>query len=266
MNRGGMALVAVLWAVTLLAGAVGLAAAAVRLGQRTSANRLALVRGRWAAEACLAIAAARSARDRLSDTATVSLGRTVTCTWTVERPDGRLDANHATRDVLERLAQGVGLDDDAARGLADAVLDARRSGEITDLTQLTDLPGADPRLLPHLTVDGSGRVDAAAAAPVVLASLPGMTPEAVDLIVRRRTVGTPLRTLDELAGALSPAGRAALLADYAVLAPVLRFRSSRLLLTARGWVASHGAHPRASVELLVERLPDRLAVLRRRIR
>lgn len=265
MNRSGFALLAVLWTVTLLAAAVGLAAAAARVGQDATANRIALARGRWAAEACLAIAEARAVSGPLADTATVDLGRTTTCAWTVEFPDGRLDANHATREMLERLGSGAGLDREPARAFADAVVAARATAELTDVAQLEDLPRADHRLLEHLTIHGSGRIDALTAAPLVLASLPGMTPEAVDVVVRRRRARRRLASLDELAGVLSPAARAALHARYADLAPLLRFDSSRLLLRAQGWVGSRGPYPRVTIALVVQRLPDRLAVLHRRM-
>ena len=80
-----------------------------------------------------------------------------------------------------------------------------------------------------------------------------------------RAAGRPVSGLDELAGSLSPAGHAVLMASYAELSRIIVFRSSHLVLTAHGWVESHGARPRATIELLVVPLPERLAVLRRRM-
>jgi len=265
MSRRGFALVAVLWTVALLGGVVGLGVAGTRLGQRTTVNRIVMTRGRWAAEACLAIAEARATRDALKDTATIDLGRSVTCRWTIEHPDALLDLNAAPAAVLVRLATMVGLTHDSAQLFAEAMVTQRRRGGFTDVRQIESLPGAK-RILHYLTVDGSGRVDLSTAGTAVLAALPGMTPEAVELLVRRREIGVSVRGVDELSGALSPAGRAALLAEYADLAPIVTFESHRLVLTAEGWVGSYGRYPATTVEIVVERVSDRLAVLQRRIR
>src|SRR6266540_968421 len=103
MNCRGFALLTVLWLITALSSVVGLALAATRLGQRTTLNRIALTRGRWAAEACLAIAQARWAQHRLADTATIDLGRGVQCEWRIEDPTARINVNAAEREVLERV-------------------------------------------------------------------------------------------------------------------------------------------------------------------
>src|SRR5213594_3871461 len=58
-SRRGFALIAVLWVITALAALLGVALATTRLGTLTTRNRVLLARDRWAAEACLAIAAAR---------------------------------------------------------------------------------------------------------------------------------------------------------------------------------------------------------------
>jgi hypothetical protein len=114
-------------------------------------------------------------------------------------------------------------------------------------------------------VDGPGTVNANAAAPQVLAALPGLGPEAVERIVSRRAGGRPLTSLDALAAALSPAGRAALLAEYAALARLLVFGSAQLAIAATGWVAMDSTAPRATIEVVVVPLPSRLAVIRRRL-
>src|SRR5437763_1728769 len=74
-SRRGFALIAVLWVITALAALLGVALATTRLGTLTTRNRVLLARDRWAAEACLAIAAARWADHQLADTATIELGR-----------------------------------------------------------------------------------------------------------------------------------------------------------------------------------------------
>lgn len=251
---------------TLLAGSIAAGTAVARLGHRASANRLALTRGHWAAEACLAIAAARAAGDEMADTDTIDLGRTVTCAWTVDRPDARLDLNRAPKAALTRLTAAVVSADELAEQFATAVVEARRVAAFTTVEQVAAFPGADASLLSLLSVDGSGRVDAATAHAAVLASLPGITPEAVATLVRRRQYDRPIRNFDELGGALSPGGRAAVHASYAELVTLMQFASTRLVISAEGWVGARGTRPRATTEVVLERLPDRLAVLRRRLR
>jgi len=268
MTRRGVALVAVLWTVTLLGATVAAGTAATQLGQRLTGNRLALARGRWAAEACLGIAEGRAARNRLTDTATIDLGRTVTCTWTVGYPDARLDLNRAQQETLVALATGLGVPADSAElfgRLVMAASRARGAAGLSDVRQILSLPGASLRLSPYLTVDGSGRVDAARASQPVLSALPGITTEAAGLILRRREAGFPVSSLDELGGLLSPASRAALHAAYRDLAPLLAFGSGRRTLVVHGWVGSYGERPRATIEVVVEVVGDRLAVLRRRM-
>ena len=75
MNRNGSALLTVLWLTVLLGSISASAVGIARLGAATTANRLALTRGKWAAEGCLALAQARFAETRLvSDLARTSLG------------------------------------------------------------------------------------------------------------------------------------------------------------------------------------------------
>jgi type II secretory pathway component PulK len=266
MNRNGFALIAVLWMVTLLAGITGVSVAAVRIGQRGVQNRVVLTRARWAAESCLAIAGARWSAGTLADTATIDLGRTTTCVWDVRDPTAKLNINTADRLTLARLFVALGLPSDSAQILADAVVSERRVTTFTDIEPLGLLPAFDTRVLPFVTVDGPGPVNALAASRVVLSALPGLIPEAVHRITIMRDRGRPPTGLDQLAGELSPAARAALLAHYAELSRTLAFGRTQLVLTAHGWVATFGERPRATIELLVATLPGRLAVLRRRMR
>lgn len=260
-DRNGFALITVLWLVTALSAVVGLSLAATRLGQRTTTNRIALTRGRWAAEACLAIAQARWEQHRLSDTATIDLGRGMWCRWRVEDPAARVNLNTAEREVLEKIAGcPKGLPDGRGKwdaGCVDAILERRRFGSIVDVRQM---PGLDSMLV---TADGPGSVNLSAAPQRVLLALPGLTPEAVDRLLARRAVGRPIGSLDELAGQLTPSGREALLARYADLARVATFAPPQLKITAEGGM---GAEPlRSTIEALVVPLPDRMAVIRRRM-
>jgi hypothetical protein len=261
--KRGFALIAALWTVAALAGVVGLAVGAARVGQQASVNRLALTRGRWAAEACLAVAQARWAQHRLADADSIDLGRQARCRWEVRDPTARLNVNVADPEVL---AVALGAERDSGRVL-DSVLRLRAAGPITDLAQVASVPGVDSAALSLLTVDGPGQVNANAAGPRVLGALPGLMPEAVARLRERRRLGRPITSLDALAADVSPAARAQLLAHYADLARELVFTPPVLLVTAGGWVGGVGGRDRlhTAIEVLAVPLPGRLAVVRRRM-
>jgi len=253
MSRRGFALLTVLWLITALSAVVGLSLAATRLGQRTTTNRIALTRGRWAAEACLAIAQARWAARRFADTAMIDLGRGTWCRWRVEDPAARVNVNTAEREVLARLT-GSG---ERGAGWVDSILARRRVAPLLDLGEIA---GLDPKFL---TVDGPGSVNLSAAPVDVLLALPGLTPEAVDRLLARRTIGRPVGSLDQLAGLLSSSGREALLARYADLARIATFAPPQLKITTEGGLRAEPL--RSTIEALVVPLPDRMAVIRRRM-
>lgn len=246
MSRRGFALLTVLWLITALSAVVGLALATTSLGQRTTLNRVLLTRGRWAAEACLAIAQARWVQHRLADTGTINLGRGTQCRWHIEDPTARVNLNTAPREVLQRVTRN-----------ADSIIDRRRLRSIPDLA---DLPGLDRSLL---TVDGPGTVNLSAAPKEVLLALPGISPEAADCLLARRATGRPVASLDELAGLLSPNGRENLLANYAELARLATFAAPQLIIIAEGFVG--GELPRATIAVVAVPLPERLAVIRRQM-
>jgi hypothetical protein len=207
-------------------------------------NRIALTRGRWAAEACLAIVHARRAQHRLADTATTDLGRGVRCDWQIEDPTARINVNTAEREVLERVTKD-----------ADSIIERRR---LRPLADLDEWPNLDRALA---TVDGPGTINLSAAPPEVLLALPGLSAEAVERLLARRAIGRPITSLDELAGLLSPAGREALLARYADLARLTTFSPPQIKITARGSIG--GAPPVSTIAVWVVPLPERLAVIRR---
>ena len=265
MKRRGFALLAVLWTLAAVTVAVGGTLAALKDGARASRNRILLARGRWAAEACLAIAGARWEAGRWSDSGSIDLGRGTRCAWHTQDPAARLNLNTAERAVLVSLLTSAGMAADRASALVDSVVARRRHAPFASPEQLRDIADAPDSVLALLTVDGPGTVNANAAAPRVLAALPGLGPEAVDRIVGRRAGGRPLPSLDALVAALSPAGRAALLAEYAALARLLVFSPAQLEIEAAGWVEADSTTPRASIVVVVVPLPSRLAVIRRRL-
>jgi type II secretory pathway component PulK len=261
----GFALISVLWLIAALSTLVGLGVATTRLGVQTTANRIHLAQGRWAAEACLAIAHKRWTETRAVDAQRVDLGQGKRCGWRIEDPTTRINVNRATPPVLRKIATFSS--QVSADSLTAMITVARRTRSFEHIDQLRALI-SDTALLTMLTVEGPGTVNINAASLAVLSALPGMTAEAVDVVAYHRSVERAVRNLDALAHALSPASRDVLFAHYAELAGLVTFSAPQLLLTAEGWVgaAAEGPPPlRATIELLVVPTHDRLAVIRRRM-
>lgn len=254
-DRRGFALITVLWLITALATLVALDVSAVRLGNQISTNRIVMSRGRWASEACLAIVQARWAQHRLSDTASIDLGRGTRCSWSTEDPTVRLNVNTADAELLRT----AGWND----ALVLAVLEKRKREPFQDVNQLAQLPGYDSALVGHATVLGPGSINLSVAPGPVLLALPGMTAEAVERVLYRRAVGRPITNLDELAGQLSPTSRELFLNRYGDLARLATFAPPELVVRLEGWVV--GFAPRATIEVFAVPLPERLAIVGRRM-
>ncbi|HWZ28404.1 MAG TPA: hypothetical protein VNX15_07575 [Gemmatimonadales bacterium] len=258
IERRGFALLAVLWVVAALTAMVGLGLGALRIGAQGSANRLQLTRGRWAAEACLAVAAARWAGHRFTDTAAVDLGRQTRCAWRADDPTARLNVNTAAPAVLYALARQVG----SPPPVIDTLL-AHRPFE--DTAQVRAEVKADSPLLAVLTTDGPGSINLNNALPAIVMSIPGLGAEAVEQLTRYRQLGRPISSLDQLTS-LVAGTRPELLAHYADVASLVTFAPPQLLITAFGWVGERGPQGlHATIEILTVPLPDRLAVIRRRL-
>jgi hypothetical protein len=257
-SRDGFALLAVLWVVAALTAIVGLGLGALRIGALGSANRLELTRGRWAAEACLAIAEARWAGHRFTDAATVDLGRKTRCAWRADDPSARVSVNTASPTLLYAVARQFG----SPLQLVDTLLAHR---PYQDTAQVRAALVADGSLLSLLTTDGPGSINLNDSPPAIILAIPGLGAEAVNQIREHVRLGSPISSLDQLA-TLVPGTRPELLAHYADLAAIVTFAPSQLLITSRGWVgedAPRGLH--STIEILSVPLPDRLAVIRRRL-
>lgn len=259
MSRRGFALLAVLWVLTALTALTGAGLLVARLGSETTRNRVLLARAEWAREACGEILLARFAHDpsvRIVDS--VDLGRGTWCRATLEDPAARVNLNTADREALVRLLAAVS----GQPSVADSVIALRRRGTIYDVAQV---PGADPalavRLAPFVTTRGTGAVNVNAAPREVLATLPGLTEEAVLLLLARRAVGRPIQSADALGGALSQSSRAVLFAAYPELVRTAVFSPPQLLAFLEGGVRGTPIVARATLTTVP--VPGRLAVIRR---
>lgn len=198
----------------------------------------------------------------------------------------RLSLNAASSAELRRLFTAAGVDRHAAEIAAQSILDWRdaddlhrlhgaewedhyrhltppvrpRNGEfrsVGELRRVRGIGGIYERIAPFLTVLGDGRVNLNAAPPQVLAALPGLTPEAVDLILSRRSLA-PLTNLFELEPHLSPASRHVFLHEFAALAARASFAPRQIEVRATG--AAGGSDLRVTVRALVVREAGRVRI------
>ena len=281
MTGRGFALLAVLWTVTAVAVLAGAVVAGARLGGATTRNRVVLARAGWAREACVEILLARYAQDpavRRIDR--VDLGRGTWCAAAVDDPSAKLNVNLADRPALVAVLQTVVQRGSRVDSLVDALLDwrdpdtvprpfgeesaANRNGPLADVAELRYVRGFGDslatRLSALLTTRGTGVMNVNAAPPAVLATLPGITSEAVAILVRHRGIA-PLTNADALVGLLSPGSRATLLASYPDFVRTAVFAPPELVAVATGGVG--GTPITASVTLTLVPVAERLAVIRR---
>ena len=257
MSRRGFALLAVLWVLTALTALVGTGLLVARLGADTTRNRVLLARAEWAREACGEILQARFATDPSVRTIEpIDLGRGTWCRAVLDDPTAKLNLNTADREALVRLFAAAGVDS----ALADSVVIARRTGTIYDIRQFGSIDSAQAAHLSRfVTTRGTGVVNVNAAPPEVLRVLPGLSEEAVVVLMGRR--GVPILNADELAGALSRSSRALLLNNYAEFVRATVFSPPQLVATIEGRVRGSSIVARATLTTVP--VPGRLAVIRR---
>jgi general secretion pathway protein K len=277
----GFALLAVLWTITAVTALTGAALAVAQLGSTTTRNRVLLARAAWAREACVEILQARFAQDpSIRRVDSVDLGRGTWCAASLEDPAVKLNINVADRAALVSVLQSVLRLPGAVDSLADALLDwrdpdsiprplgnessANRNGPLADVAELRYVRGfTAPRvaaLSSFLTTRGSGVINVNAAPREVIATLPGMTDEAVQRVMMQRE-RMPIQNADVLAGLLSPAARAALLASYPEFVRSAVFTAPQLIAYVVGGI--RGARLVARVTITAVPVAGRLAVIRR---
>jgi type II secretory pathway component PulK len=258
MRRDGFALLAVLWVLTALTAVTGAGMLVARLGNDTTRNRVLLARAEWAREACGEILLARFARDAdVRTTDVIDLGRGTWCRAAIEDPSGKLNINTADQSMLVTLLGALRV----PTAVVESISAARLRDTIYDLRQI---PGIDSalavRLAAFVTPRGPGVVNANAAPPEVLRVLPGVSEEAVVVLLGRRAM-RPLQSADELAGALSRSSRIRFLESYAEFVRSTAFSPPQLVAIVEGGVRGTPIVARATLTLVP--VPGRLAVIRR---
>jgi type II secretory pathway component PulK len=258
MTERGFALLAVLWVITALTALTGAGMIVARLGNDTTRNRILLARAEWAREACGEILQARFAHDpAIRQLEPIDLGRGTWCQASIVDPAAQLNLNTADSIALARLFAFAG----AGRQVIARAIALRRGGTIYDVRAIT---GVDSELAvalaPLVTTRGTGVVNVNAAPLAVLGTLPGLTEEAVQLLVARRGA-RPLHNADELAGALSRSSRDIFLRSYAEFVRSTVFDAPQLVATIAGGVRGTPIVARATLTLVP--VPGRLAVIHR---
>jgi hypothetical protein len=276
-----MALLAVLWTIVLLASVAGTAVSIARRGMWVSTNRLALARARWAAAACIEILQDAVTRDSaIVALPRVDLGRGVWCVVEAEPAGARLDL-----DVADSAALAVVL---GRPDLVAAVLDWRdeddspraagaertwyedrgrprpRNAPFAHPTELRLVAGFEDsvlaRILPLVGVRVDAPVPLLAAPRPVLATLPGLTPEAIDLLLRLPGAGAP-GSLEEIHALLSPSSRIAMLERHTDLTRATTMVPEWFDLRVRG--AVDGSRARCEITLRARVSSGQLHVARR---
>ena len=283
MTRRGFALLGTLWVLVALTALAGAALTTARIGGQTTRNRILLTRAGWAREACVEILSARYAQNASVRTVdTIDLARGTWCRAVVFDPGAQLNLNRASREALTIMLSGASARSQAAvDSLVDALLDRRHAGDagrplsgksgtlvtgpLADVAELRSVQGFDDalvaQLVPFVTTRGTETIDVAAAGPEVLATVPGMSPEAIAVLQERRVLGSPVQSADELAALLSPAGRKTLYASYPEFVRNVTFAPAELLAQVEGGV--QGSALVSRVILTAVPVAGRLAVVRR---
>jgi general secretion pathway protein K len=191
-----------------------------------------------------------------------------------------LNLNRASEDMLRRLFVALRVDAGEADRLAQCILDWRdpddfprargaerdaylrasapmlpRNGPFQGLAELLFVQGMTrdiyARVRPFLTVLGSGQVNLNAADRPVLLALPGMTEEAVAVLLRYRRQRRVLANLTDLERDLSPGPRHALVAALPELLGLTTTEAREVQVTSTGWLP--GSPVRAQVTGLLVR-------------
>lgn len=172
-----------------------------------------------------------------------------------------LNANRLTAAEWSRFFHALGVQHAQADSIAQAIADwididdaahpmgAERNhyntppfptnAELRDVHELRSVRGVTPGIFEaassHLTVTGSGVVHTGVAPAPVLAALPGMTPNAVTALMRRRSEG-PLLTVGDIVADLSGPARRSLEIELPRLAARTTTTSSEVLAISEGAV------------------------------
>ncbi|HET6762736.1 MAG TPA: type II secretion system protein GspK [Longimicrobiaceae bacterium] len=206
--------------------------------------------------------------------------RTERYSATLRDANSALNLNRASEDQLRRLMIALRVDAGVADRLAQCIMDWKdpddlhrgRGAERAEYIRLDSpvLPANAPflelrellyvkgmtravydRILPHLTLLGTGQVNLNTAPEPVLLALPGITPEAAEVILRDRRGGRRVGSVTDLQKELSSTGRDALQENLSILLAATTTETREVEVHARGWTS--GGVVRSGIEALFVR-------------
>ena len=203
-----------------------------------------------------------------------------------------LNVNRVTEDELRAFLTAKAIDVVSVDGLAQAILDWRdaddsprphgaerdayikagareipRNGPFESIDELRFVRGMTPAIFSkmqgELTIFGSGQVSVNSASSAVLASIPGVTPLAVEIIIQQQRRGRRIESLRQLMDLLPAQARAPF--DQALVAVLQRlaFDTHELLIRSDGWLV--GSPVRVREEAVIARGGNAAFVTWRRI-
>jgi len=254
-DQRGIALVIVLWGVSLLSLLAASLAAGSGMAARRSLNTVQAAQARARLDEALAataLALERPQRPWRADGRPRHLALDgAEAEVRVQDERGRADLNHAAPPLLQALLRRAAGDTDAADRLQAALTARVTQRPLLTVAELAALPGVDARLYrrlsPLVTVHNpGGKVDWRLADPALLTAIPGLTEaQAAALVARRGDSGySPDPAMTD---AMNRAGVAAL-SDQGPIGD-LRLVTVRISLSLSGG-------GRASAEILVKLAAD----------
>jgi len=249
--RRGFALLTVLWAIVVLSAIAGAALLNTGLAVRAIGNRIELTRAEWARTACWAVVRdVMTVRELIVDSLAVGAGSW--CTSSVVDLGARINVNSAPPGLVACvIGTGVPVRRARPRLANDRVLQAL----LTTARQ--------EERMEFLTTRGDGVVSLNSASREVLECIPGLGREGARSIVRRRTLGDSVTSIDALLSQLSPSQRALFHEQAQESMPVLAAGSSSLVVTVNGHAGSRGT--RASMRIELQRNGNGFLVTRREV-
>jgi len=211
---------------------------------------------------------------------TIDLGRGTWCRATLEDPSVALNVNLADRRALATVVRTVVRRAAAVDSLVDALLDWRdpdrqprpfgyepvtaRNGPVADVWELRYVRGFGDSLVASLallfTTRGTGAINVNMAPPEILAALPGMTDETVQVLMTHRG-SARIPNADALLGLLSSGARATLLTSYPEFVQAAVFAPPLLVADVVGGVRGRALVARVTITAVP--VEGRLAVIRR---
>jgi type II secretory pathway component PulK len=106
------------------------------------------------------------------------------------------------------------------------------------------------RIRPHVTTEGSGRINFTTAAAPVLAATPGMSDEAVAVVLRHRATRRPVRSAQQLQEQLSPAARQLMERELPRFLSTVIFDTREVAVMSTGWVDGSPVRVRSTAVLV----------------